>query len=59
MKHSKKFTAFRALVDRRKRYGLEEAVKILKTNKYSKFDESVEVAVRLGVDPKQDRKSVV
>jgi large subunit ribosomal protein L1 len=52
MNHSKKYQAFREKVDRRKRYPLVEAVKLLKENKYSKFDESVEVAVRLGVDPK-------
>lgn len=52
MKHSKKYLAFREKVDRRKRYSLAEAVKILKENKYTKFDESVEIAVRLGVDPK-------
>lgn len=52
MQHSKKYLAFREKVDRRKRYPLAEAVKILKENKFAKFDETVEVAVRLGVDPK-------
>ncbi len=52
MKHSKKYLVFREKVDRRKRYPLSDAVKMLKENKYAKFDESVEVAIRLGVDPK-------
>ncbi len=52
MKRSKKYDAFRKAIDRSKRYSLEEAVKILKENTYTKFDESVEVAVRLGVNPK-------
>lgn len=52
MKHSKKYLVFREKVDRRKRYPLNDAVKMLKDNKYAKFDESVEVAIRLGVDPK-------
>ncbi|MEW6049590.1 MAG: 50S ribosomal protein L1 [Candidatus Zixiibacteriota bacterium] len=52
MKHSKKYLSFREKVDRRKRYQLPDAVKMLKENKYAKFDESVEVAMRLGVDPK-------
>ena len=52
MKKSKKFTDFRTKIDRVKRYGLEEAVKILKENSYAKFDESIEVAMRLGVNPK-------
>lgn len=40
-------------IDREKRYTLEEAVGLLKGAKYAKFDESVEVAMRLGVDPKR------
>jgi large subunit ribosomal protein L1 len=52
MHHSKKYLAFREKIDRRKRYALAEAVQILKENKLAKFDESVEVSVRLGVDPK-------
>jgi large subunit ribosomal protein L1 len=52
MHRSKKYQGFRDKIDRRKRYPLPDAVKLLKENKYTKFDESVEVAVRLGVDPK-------
>lgn len=52
MKHSKKFLDYRSKIDRLKKYPLDEAVQILKEKHYTKFDESVEVAVRLGVDPK-------
>lgn len=52
MKHSKKQLAFRSKVDRQKRYLIDEAVKILKEGHYAKFDESVEVSCRLGVNPK-------
>lgn len=52
MKHSKRYKAAREKVDRDKRYVLDEAVKILKEVSPTKFDESVEVAVRLGVNPK-------
>lgn len=52
MHHSKKYLAFRERIDRRKRYPLADAVKMLKENKFAKFDESVEVSIRLGVDPK-------
>jgi large subunit ribosomal protein L1 len=38
-------------VDVNKKYPVEEALKIAKSAKYAKFDESVDVAVRLGVDP--------
>jgi len=52
MKHSKNFRLYREKIDRAKRYGLPEAVKIIKENKFVKFDESVELAIRLGVNPK-------
>jgi large subunit ribosomal protein L1 len=52
MKRSKKFLDYRSKVDRLKKYPIDEAVQILKDNKYTKFDESVEMAVRLGVNPK-------
>ncbi len=52
MKRSKKFQEYRGKIDRLRRYPVEEAVKILKENHFTKFDESVEVAVRLGVNPK-------
>ena len=40
------------MVDRKKLYGLDEAVKIIKDNAKAKFDETVEVALNLGVDPR-------
>ena len=39
-------------VDRTKRYTVDEAVTLIKSAAYAKFDESVDVAVRLGVNPK-------
>ncbi len=39
-------------------YNLEEAVKLLKQGHYAKFDESVDVAMRLGVNPKQSDQMV-
>jgi large subunit ribosomal protein L1 len=40
-------------VDRTKEYSLEEAVALLKSSATAKFDEVVECAIRLGVDPKK------
>ena len=40
------------VIDREKFYGLEEAVDIIKTHAKSKFDETVEIAMNLGVDPR-------
>jgi large subunit ribosomal protein L1 len=48
----KKFKNASAKIDRTKRYLLEEACKLLPETKIAKFDESVDIAVRLGVDPK-------
>jgi large subunit ribosomal protein L1 len=41
-----------ALVDQEKRYTVEEAVALVKKAAYAKFDETVDLAVRLGVNPK-------
>jgi large subunit ribosomal protein L1 len=49
----KKYEAARSKVDRNKRYDLEEGVKLLLEATYTKFDEGVDVAIRLGVDPKK------
>ena len=49
----KKFKAVAALVDKTKSYGLEEAVGLAKKTARTKFDETVDLAVNLGVDPKQ------
>jgi len=50
-KHGKKFTAAEAQVEDRP-YTLEEAIPLIQKVKYAKFDETVELAMRLGVDPK-------
>ena len=39
-------------VDRKKLYGIDEAVKLVKERAKAKFDETVEVAMNLGVDPR-------
>ena len=39
-------------------YGLKEAVDLVKRTAYAKFDESVDVAIRLGVDPKRSDQMV-
>jgi large subunit ribosomal protein L1 len=50
-RHGKKFTAAQAQVADRP-YTLEEAIPLLQRIRYAKFDETIEVALRLGVDPK-------
>ena len=48
----KKYTAVAKLVDREKRYTVAEACELLPSLKNAKFDETIEVAARLGVNPK-------
>jgi large subunit ribosomal protein L1 len=47
-----------AKVDREKRYALEEGLKLAKETARAKFDETVEMALRLGVDPRQADQNV-
>ncbi|HSB06533.1 MAG TPA: 50S ribosomal protein L1 [Thermodesulfobacteriota bacterium] len=49
----KKYSEARDKVDRTKRYELEEGVKTLLDTAHAKFDEGVDLAIRLGVDPKK------
>jgi large subunit ribosomal protein L1 len=51
-KVAKKQVAARAKVDRTKKYTLEEACVLVKSAHPSKFDETVDIAVRLGVNPR-------
>jgi large subunit ribosomal protein L1 len=50
--HSKRYRAGLESIDRSKLYGLVEAVSLLKDCPGAKFDESVDIALNLGVDPK-------
>jgi large subunit ribosomal protein L1 len=54
----KKYRAAIEKIDREKRYPLEDAVKLVTGNQVARFDETVEVAVRLGVDPRQADQNV-
>lgn len=51
-KKGKKYIEAKKKVDREKRYSMEEALDLLPQISYAKFDETVEVALRLGVDPR-------
>jgi len=58
MKHGKKYNEVYQKVDKNKEYGAIEALDFLKANSTVKFDETVEVAVVLGVDPRKSEQSV-
>lgn len=48
----KRIKAANETVDKNKLYALDEAVKLVKANATAKFDETVEIAINLGVDPR-------
>jgi large subunit ribosomal protein L1 len=47
---SKRMKTVRAKIDRAKSYAVDDALKIVKETAVAKFDESVDVAVNLGID---------
>ena len=51
-KLTKKAKALATAVDREKLHGVDEALGLIKTHATAKFDESVEIAINLGVDPR-------
>jgi large subunit ribosomal protein L1 len=52
MDNGKRIRAARDGIERMKLYAIEEAVKLVKARSKAKFDETVEIAMNLGVDPK-------
>ena len=57
-KHSKRFSTIAKRVDRSNAYALNEAINLVKENATAKFDESVDLAVRLGVDPRKADQNI-
>jgi large subunit ribosomal protein L1 len=58
MAQGKRFKAAIGSVDREKTYSLDEAVKLVKANAKAKFDETIEVAMNLGIDPRHADQAV-
>ena len=58
MKHSKRYRAALEKVEAGKLYGLREAVELFKEIATAKFNESIEVHVRLGIDPRHADQQV-
>ena len=57
-KHGKKYLAAAALVDRDRNYEPKEAISIAKKSAYTQFDSTVEIHIRLGVDPRHADQQV-
>ena len=58
MKKGKKYSDSLKLIDRTKQYDPEEAVELVKKTSKAKFDETIEISVRLGVDPRHADQQV-
>jgi large subunit ribosomal protein L1 len=57
-KQSKRFSTISKGVDRESLYALKDGISRLKENATAKFDESVDIAVRLGVDPRKADQNI-
>lgn len=57
-KHGKKYSEALTLIDQTKLYDPEEAIALVKKTAIAKFDETVEAAIKLGVDPKHADQQV-
>ena len=54
----KKLTSVKEKIEPGKEFSLEDAVKFLKESSYAKFDETVDLALNLGVDPRKSEQMV-
>lgn len=57
-KKGKKYNEVSQAVDSKKVYTVDEAIKLLEETKTAKFDETVEVSVKLGIDPRQANQQI-
>ncbi|MCK4892379.1 MAG: 50S ribosomal protein L1 [Calditrichia bacterium] len=57
MKRSKRYSNLSKLIEQ-KEYSLDEAVNLIKQTAQAKFDESVEIAIRLGIDPRRSEQAI-
>ena len=58
MKHGKKYTDSKKLIDATKLYDPAEAIDLVKQTAKAKFDETIELSIRLGVDPRHADQQV-
>ena len=58
MPRSKRYRELKSQIDAKKTYSAEEAIELIKKTATTKFDSSVEVHVRLGIDPKKGDQQV-
>jgi large subunit ribosomal protein L1 len=57
-KHSKRFFELKAKIDPKHLYPIEEAIKFAKETSTTKFDASIDLAIRTGIDPKKSEQQI-
>ena len=57
-KHSKRYSELLGKYDRKESYSLEEAVKLIKSISNAKFDETIELSIKTGIDPKKNEQQI-
>jgi len=55
---SKRYQKIKSKIDKNKSYSLEEAIKIIKENTFSSFDETIELHIQLGINPRKTEQQV-
>jgi large subunit ribosomal protein L1 len=58
MKHSKRFNEATKLIERSKEYSVDDAIEKIKSSSKAKFDETIDIAIRLGVDPRHADQAI-
>ena len=58
MKHGKRWREARDKISRTQEYTLTDAIEFIKQNSQVKFDETLDIAVNLGVDPRKSDQTV-
>lgn len=56
--HSKRYAELVAKIDKNKAYPIEEAIKLAKETANTKFDSSIEVSIRTGIDPSKSEQQI-
>ncbi len=57
-KHSKRYSELLGKYDKKGSYSLEEAIKIVKNLSNAKFDETIELSIKTGIDPKKNEQQI-
>jgi len=57
-KRSKRYNQVKELVDRTKHYSLDEAIKLAKETATAKFDETIELHIKTGIDPRKSDQQI-